>query len=329
MNRIVFHTSDHQPFTDDKHKPGITLGYFGQHYTRNITWAEQAIAWNKYLARCSYMEQLGHSVVDIAYFYGESAPVTVPYWKHFSPSLPSGFSRDYVNSDIVLNHATVDGRDLTLTSGMHYRVLVVPDEFDQLSVALVRRISELVKAGATVLAPRVKISPSLADNGRSSELPALALALWGSDTAAHGSHNFGRGKIYWGTPLESVLADEHVDPDFTFDSPKNVVPYDYPSPRRPQRRSYGIIAAIQEATFTLSRISACARKTLPCTSALRGSQLSCGTPRPARSSQWTLLQRATKQRVRSISLPRNPSSLFFTTGLRRPKRKIRPSERIC
>ena len=231
VNRIVFHTSDHQPFTDDKHKPGITLGYYGQHYTRNITWAEQAIAWNKYLARCSYMEQLGHSVVDIAYFYGESAPVTVPYWKHFSPTLPSGFSRDYVNSDIVLNHATVDGRDLTLTSGMHYRVLVVPDEFDQLSVALIRRISELVKAGATVLAPRVKNSPSLADNGRSSELQALALALWGSDTAAHGSHNFGRGKIYWGTPLESVLADEHVDPDFTFDSPKNVVPYDYPSPK--------------------------------------------------------------------------------------------------
>ena len=29
----------------------MTLGPFGQHYTRNITWAEQAVAWNTYLAR--------------------------------------------------------------------------------------------------------------------------------------------------------------------------------------------------------------------------------------------------------------------------------------
>jgi hypothetical protein len=231
VNRIVFHTSDHQPFTDDKHKPGITLGYFGQHYSRNITWAEQAIAWNKYLARCSYLEQTGHPVVDIAYFYGEGAPVTVPYWKRFSPSVPEGFSRDYVNSDIVLNQARGEQGNLVLTSGMHYRVLVVPYEFDHLSVPLVRKLSELVEAGVTVVAPQVKNSPSLADKGASSELQALVLALWGSDTAAQGSHIFGKGKVYWGTPLEAVLGGEHVDPDFAFDPPTNVAPYDYPSPK--------------------------------------------------------------------------------------------------
>jgi hypothetical protein len=231
VNRIVFHTSDHQPFTDNKHKPGITLGYFGQHYSRNITWAEQAVAWNQYLARCSYLEQAGHPVVDIAYFYGESAPVTVPYWKQFSPSLPDGFTRDYVNSDILLHRATVESGNLALASGMRYRVLVVPDEFDQLSVALVRKLSELVRAGAILVAPRVEYSPSLADKASSSELQTLAVALWGSDTSASGSHNFGKGKVYWGISLEAVLAAEHVDPDLTFDQPMNVVPYDYPSPK--------------------------------------------------------------------------------------------------
>jgi len=231
VNRIVFHTSDHQPFTDHKHKPGITLGYYGQHYSRNITWAEQAIAWNTYLARCSYLEQAGHSVVDIAYFYGESAPVTVPYWKQFSPALPDGFARDYVNSDIILNRTTVEAGNLALASGMRYRVLVVPDEFDQLSVPFVRKLSKLVKAGATLLAPRATNSPSLADKDSSSELQALILALWGSDNAAHGSHTFGKGKVYWGTSLETVLAAEHVEPDFTFEPPANVVPYDYPSPK--------------------------------------------------------------------------------------------------
>jgi alpha-L-rhamnosidase/F5/8 type C domain len=231
VNRIVFHTSDHQPFTDDKHKPGITLGYYGQHYSRNITWAEQAVAWNTYLARCSYMEQSGRPVVDVAYFYGEGAPVTVPYWKEFSPAVPSSFSRDYVNSDVLLNRATVANGDLVLSGSMRYRVLVIPDEFDQLSVQLVRKLSELVKAGAIVAAPRVKNSPSLADKTASSELRSLSLALWGSDTASRGTHIFGEGKIYWGTPLETVLAKERVDPDFTFAPPTSVAPYDYPSPK--------------------------------------------------------------------------------------------------
>lgn len=231
VNRIVFHTSDHQPFTDDKHKPGITLGYFGQHYSRNITWAEQAIAWNTYLARCSYMEQIGRPLADIAYFYDEGAPVTVPFWKQFSPAILPGFSRDYVDSDIVLNHASVDGGSVILNSGMRFRVLVVPDEFDQLSVPLVRKLMELVKAGGMVVAPRVKESPSLTDKAESSQLQRLAAELWGPDIGAEGSHSYGRGRIYWGTPLENVLAAEHVDADFTYDPPRNIVPYDYPSPK--------------------------------------------------------------------------------------------------
>ena len=104
---------------------------------------------------------------------------------------------------MVLNHATVDGGDLTLTSGMHYRVLVVPDEFDQLSVALVRRISELVKAGATVLAPRVKNSPSLADNGRLLRASGPGLKRCGDPTPPPMVRTTSvEGKIYWGTPLE-------------------------------------------------------------------------------------------------------------------------------
>jgi len=34
VNRFIFHTSVHQPFVDDQHRPGITLGVFGRHYTR-------------------------------------------------------------------------------------------------------------------------------------------------------------------------------------------------------------------------------------------------------------------------------------------------------
>ena len=43
LNRFVIHTSVHQPL-DDK-KPGFSLGPFGQYFTRQETWAEQAKPW--------------------------------------------------------------------------------------------------------------------------------------------------------------------------------------------------------------------------------------------------------------------------------------------
>ena len=40
LNRFVIHTSVHQPLSE--HAPGLSLGPFGQWFTRNETWAEQA-----------------------------------------------------------------------------------------------------------------------------------------------------------------------------------------------------------------------------------------------------------------------------------------------
>jgi hypothetical protein len=231
VNRIVFHTSDHQPFVDGKHRPGITLGYYGQHYTRNITWAEQAVAWNAYLARCSYLLQQGKPVADVAYFYGEGAPVTVPYWKRFSPAVPASASYDYVNSDVLLHDASVSGKELVLKGGMQYRVLVVPDETTSLSLRLLRQIGELVKSGAIVVAPRVAASPSLSDSNNGAELKAQVDAIWGSDAGPSGSHAYGKGKIYWGTSLEQVFSDQGIAPDFAFEAPQVTSTYSYPVPK--------------------------------------------------------------------------------------------------
>ena len=54
VNRIVFHTSAHQPLDT---KPGNTM--VGTHINRNITWAEQARPFMTYLARNSFMLQQG------------------------------------------------------------------------------------------------------------------------------------------------------------------------------------------------------------------------------------------------------------------------------
>jgi hypothetical protein len=231
VNRIVFHTSDHQPFVDDKHKPGITLGYYGQHYTRNITWAEQAIAWNSYLSRCSYLLQQGKPVADVAYFYGEGAPVTVPYWKSFSPAVPVTFSYDYINADVLLHHVSVSANQLSLDGGMSYRVLVIPDEMTSLSLPMVRKLGELIKAGAIVVAPRVANTPSLSDFKDLPGLKTLADDIWGANPTPSGSRSYGQGKVYWGTSLEQVLSDEGIAPDFTFEAPKTISTFSYPTPK--------------------------------------------------------------------------------------------------
>jgi hypothetical protein len=222
VNRIVFHTSDHQPFVDDAHKPGITLGPFGQHYTRNITWAEQAVAWNTYLARVSHMLQQGLFVGDLAYYYGDGAPISVPSWKRVRPEPPAGYNYDYVNTDVLLNRMSVKDGRLVLPDGMSYRVLVVPEDVDRLTLPVARKIRDLVSAGAVVLAPRPGLSPSLSGApAADEEIRAIANDVWGSvDGRSVTEHAYGKGKVYWGLPVADVLGAEKVKPDFEHTRPR-------------------------------------------------------------------------------------------------------------
>ena len=222
VNRIVFHTSDHQPFVDDVHKPGMTLGFFGQHYTRNITWAEQAVAWNNYLARCSYLLQQGLFVGDLAYYYGEGAPATVPFWKEVHPAPPAGYSYDYMNTEVLLTRMSVKDGRLVLPDGMSYRVLVLPEDVDQLTVPVLRKIRDLVSEGAIVIAPRPVRSPSLTGYPASDdEVRAIANDVWGAiDGKSITENHYGKGKIYWGKPVTEVLAGAKTPLDFEYNRPE-------------------------------------------------------------------------------------------------------------
>ena len=222
INRIVFHESAAQPFLDDQHKPGMTLGPFGQNYTRNITWAEQATAWNRYLARCSYLLQQGTFVGDLAYFYGEGAPVAVPFWKEIEPAPPEGYDYDWVNADVLLNRMAVKDGRLVLPDGMSYRALVIPDDVDRWTLPMVRKIRDLVSAGAVVIAPRPEPSPSLADYPKGDEeIRFIANQVWGPiDGKSVTEHAYGKGKVYWGRPVGDALRAENTPPDFEYNRPE-------------------------------------------------------------------------------------------------------------
>jgi len=222
INRIVFHESAAQPFMDDRHKPGMTLGFFGQNYTRNITWAEQAVAWNRYLARSSYLLQQGLFVGDLAYYYGEGAPITVPFWKQIHPAPPAGYNYDWVNTEVLLTRMSVQDGRLVLPDGMSYRALVLPEDVDRLTLPVAQKIRDLVADGATVIAPKPGNSPSLTGQPTADEeIRFIVNDVWGSiDGKSSTEHAHGKGKVYWGKSVEQVLAAENTPPDVEYNRPE-------------------------------------------------------------------------------------------------------------
>ena len=163
VNLINIHTSPHQP--EAAPKPGITLSpYLGQSFSRNETWAHAAKPWLDYLARCSHLLQQGTHGADVAYFYGEEAPVTGVFGDS-APEVPEGYGFDFINLDGLLNHVTVtpDGALLT-TGGTRYRLLYLGGSSQRMTLTAVRRIKELLDQGGTVAGWRPESSPSRSDD---------------------------------------------------------------------------------------------------------------------------------------------------------------------
>ncbi|MFL6631901.1 MAG: glycosyl hydrolase [Massilia sp.] len=209
VNRIVVHTSAHQP--QDGVTPGMTLAPFlGQYFSRHETWAEAARPWIDYLARTSFLLQQGRNVADVAYFYGEDAPVTGLFGAAPNRDVPAGYGFDYVNPDVLQHQLHVaDGR-LVTRGGAQYRVLYLGGSSGRMTLATLRRIAALVEAGATVIGRRPAGSPSLAD--APAEFARLADRLWGPAGSLPGTRRVGRGTVDGKGDLRVGLAHLGVQP---------------------------------------------------------------------------------------------------------------------
>jgi len=88
VNRMMLHQFAQQPW-GDAHKPGITMGQWGTHFTQNQTWWEQGKAWVNYLSRCQALLQWGKIVPPAAGDFSSDAP-TIPALDGKKPSsIPS------------------------------------------------------------------------------------------------------------------------------------------------------------------------------------------------------------------------------------------------
>ena len=215
VNRPVIHTSVHQPA--DERFPGLALLIFGQYFNRHETWAEMAKPWVDYMARTSFLLQQGRNEAEVAYFYGEEAPLTMLFKDGLPHDAPAHYGFDFVNADAVHSALSVQNGELVAKGGARYRVLYLGGTSHFMTLPVLRRIAELVEAGATLIGLAPVSSPSLADD--TAQFNALVQRLWGTNNAANSisDRRVGKGRVIESTAIEQVLALLNEVPDFDYD----------------------------------------------------------------------------------------------------------------
>ena len=195
----------------------MTMGYWGMHFERTVTWWEQSRAWLSYCARSQYLLQQGKFAADVLVFAGEASPNGMVRRDDLKTA---GYDYDVCSSDLIASLGVKDGCVTTPVGpsksgpAMSYRLLVMP-ETTWMSPKVARKIRELVKAGATVLGPKPERSPSLQDFPACDvEVRKIADEVWGMEgLAAAGERAFGAGRVMWNRDARTILA-AMVKPDF-------------------------------------------------------------------------------------------------------------------
>jgi hypothetical protein len=215
-NHFVWHTMPHAP--ERGGNPGWVY-HAGTHFGPNETWWPMAKPFLDYLARCSWMLRQGVFVADVCYYYGERGYNFGPE-KTAAPELgvPPGYDFDAINTHGLMTRLRVreDGR-LTLPDRLTYSMLCLADRPD-MDLEVLQRIGQFVEQGAVVHGPRPNRATSLRGYPATDEkVRALAARIWGPcDGVKVFENRYGRGKVYWGTPVRDVLGRLGLGPDFRY-----------------------------------------------------------------------------------------------------------------
>lgn len=190
INHFVLHVYIHQP---DERKPGVNA-WFGTDFNRHNTWFSSSKTYFNYIRRSSAMLQSGCHVADVAYFISEDVPNMTGAME---PKLPAGYDYDFINGDVLLNQASVMDGNLVLNSGASYRILVLPKR-ETMRPELLAKITELVKAGATIMGDAPLRSPSSENYPAcDTQVREMAKALWQDTNGKTGTEmHVGKGTVY-------------------------------------------------------------------------------------------------------------------------------------
>ena len=204
LNVLVWHAFVCSP--ESEGIPGQQY-FAGTHLNPNVTWWEKSAPFFSYINRCQWLMQQGNFHADVLYFYGDHVPNFTQHKRTDPAHIGSGYDYDVITAEALLARANVKDGKIFLPDGMNYRVLVLPER-DVISLPVLKKISELVNAGATVIGPKPLHGEAL-DNFVSTDAAVgkIAAELWGGKT--------GKGRVIAGKTAREVLLADGLKPDFS------------------------------------------------------------------------------------------------------------------
>ena len=204
----VFHTYTHNPQIGFL-PPGTSFANgIGTPFLRGQTWWRYMDHFTTYLARTSYLLERGRPVQDVLWYLGDEVGHK-PYQytrsgKRQSGDIrfPEGFKYDYCNPDALLTRMSVKDGKIVTPEGIEYEVLWIPEN-ERMLPGTIEKISELVKAGAKVIA-KAPASVATLKEGEQDRFEKAVESLWGGLPEGKIS-KVGKGKLAVGIELADAL----------------------------------------------------------------------------------------------------------------------------
>jgi len=111
---------------------------------------------------------------------------------------------------------------------MEYRLLVLPNK-EKIDPAVLKKLAELIRAGATITGPKPTKAYGLTNYPINDSLVnTIAKRIWGNCNGKKiWEHKFGKGKIVCGKTPREILLDMGILPDFEYRSQSKDTKLDY------------------------------------------------------------------------------------------------------
>ncbi len=206
ISQLVMHSFVHQPFLNVG--PGYTLGVHGSQLNRHNTWWRYGTGWVEYINRSQYLLQAGLPVSELLVLSGESAPNRYPV---YDTLLGAGYNYDFCCVYDLYDCARIENGLLVAPSGATYDLLSLGED-RYLTLKTLRRVHELLLAGASVCGSPPLGSPSLSDD--EAAYWALVEDIWG-DTPPGAVRSVGRGTLVNTSDAHLALAKLDIAPGVT------------------------------------------------------------------------------------------------------------------
>ena len=227
LNQYIFHRNAMQPHPTAL--PGMTMGPWGWECDRTNTIHDGLAGWLEYAARSQNMLRQGTLVADLIYYVGVEVPVDTPvYPEQLKPTPPEGYYYDVANEEAILTRMKGQDGSIVLPDGLSYRVLVLPED-KRLNLDVLRKVRDMVKEGIALVGPKPEANPGLTEYPDSdSELRQIADEVWGDlNGATVTERSYGKGRVFWGLPMATVLDKLNIKPDCDITSRSGDAPINF------------------------------------------------------------------------------------------------------